>query len=92
MKITIIAIAVAVSMGLIVMNVSYETEVINEEPVVEEQVDTETDEEVDEIERARQELERINIELDEKEQELLRQREEIDAELERVRETRLSFT
>ena len=47
--------------------------------------------EVDVIEQARVELERINQELDLKEQELLEQRKAIDAELERVRETRQGF-
>ena len=47
--------------------------------------------EVDQIEKARQELERINQELDVKEQELLEEREAIDGELERLRETRVSF-
>lgn len=45
----------------------------------------------DTIEKARKDLERINSELDAKEQDLLKQRESIDAELERLRETRVSF-
>jgi low affinity Fe/Cu permease len=47
--------------------------------------------EEDTIEKARQELERINAELDAKETELLQERDAIDAELERLRETRVSF-
>ena len=47
--------------------------------------------EVDTIEEARKDLERINAELDVKEQELLEQKKAIDAELERLRETRVSF-
>jgi hypothetical protein len=45
----------------------------------------------DVIEKARLELERINQELDVKETELLEQRKQIDAELERLRQTRVSF-
>ena len=45
----------------------------------------------DVISEAQKELERINQELDAKEQELLQQREVIDIELERLRETRVSF-
>jgi flagellar motility protein MotE (MotC chaperone) len=48
-------------------------------------------EELDVIDKARQELERIDKELDVKETELLEQRKEIDAELERLRQTRVSF-
>lgn len=47
--------------------------------------------EEDTIEKARQELERINAELDAKETELLEERAAIDLELERLRETRVSF-
>ncbi len=57
-------------------------EVVKEEPEVIEE---------DTIEKARQELERINAELDAKETELLQERDAIDAELERLRETRVSF-
>jgi GDP-D-mannose dehydratase len=45
----------------------------------------------DVIEKARLELERINQELDVKETELLEQRKQIDVELERLRQTRVSF-
>ena len=45
----------------------------------------------DVITKAQEELERINAELDAKEQELLEERKAIDAELERLRQTRVSF-
>lgn len=65
----------------------------NQDVVVENQVSTEVETvvETDEIERAKQELERISAELDAKEQSLLEERAKIDAELERVRETRVGF-
>ena len=47
--------------------------------------------EVDVIEKARLELEKINTDLDSKEKELLEERKAIDAELERLRQTRVSF-
>jgi predicted transcriptional regulator len=45
----------------------------------------------DVITAAQKELERINAELDAKEQELLKEKADIEAELERLRETRTSF-
>lgn len=89
MKTFIGAVALVIVMWVAVN--SYEstpTEYVKEETtleVVEEIV------EVDAIEKARIELERINNELDIKEQELLEERKAIDAELERLRQTRVSF-
>lgn len=64
--------------------------VVHNERVVEEVLEV-TPKPEDKIEKARLELERINAELDLKEQELLEERKAIDAELERLRETRMSF-
>ena len=66
--------------------------VVHNERVVEEVVDKEVlPTPTDVIEKARLELERINAELDAKEQSLLEERKAIDAELERLRQTRVSF-
>lgn len=48
-------------------------------------------EEVDVVEKANAELERINTELDAEESQLLQEREAIDARLERIQEIRSSF-
>ena len=60
--------------------------VINERPMVEEEVV-----EVDIVESAKLELERINLELDAEESRLLEERERIDSQLEQILETRTSF-
>lgn len=87
MKTLLFAACVAAVMFVIVSFYPAEViEVHNPEPVPVEPV-----EEVDEIEKAKQELARINAELDAKEAELLEQRNALDAELERVREARVSF-
>jgi hypothetical protein len=73
--------------------VQYEnTDTVHNE-TIEEVIEVENVEEVtpDVIEKARLELERINQELDVKETELLEQRKQIDVELERLRQTRVSF-
>lgn len=93
MKLIIAGVVLAVVMGLVVQHrdsfliadeaLTYVKEEATLEVVPEPEEDT--------IEKARQELERINNELDTKEQELLKERDAIDAELERLRETRVSF-
>lgn len=49
------------------------------------------EEQVDVVEKANAELERINTELDAEETQLLQEREAIDARLERIQEIRSSF-
>jgi hypothetical protein len=89
MKAVIIAVVITIGM-VVILNLRGTTEYVA--PVENEVVEvTPTVEELDVIEKARQELERINKELDIKETELLEQRKEIDAELERLRQTRVSF-
>jgi hypothetical protein len=90
MKAVIIAVAVVIGM-VVILSLPKTTEYVSE--VVEQEVVevTPTIEELDVIEKARQELERINKELDVKETELLEQRKEIDTELERLRQTRINF-
>lgn len=46
---------------------------------------------VDVIDEMQRELDRINAELDAEEQRLLEERDNIDARLDRIRETRMSF-
>jgi uncharacterized membrane protein YgaE (UPF0421/DUF939 family) len=72
--------------------VQYEkTDTVHNETIEEEVVEEVKEVTPDVIEKARLELERINQELDVKETELLEQRKQIDAELERLRQTRVSF-
>jgi len=72
--------------------VQYEkTDTVHNETIEEEVVEEVKEVTPDVIEKARLELERINQELDVKETELLEQRKQIDVELERLRQTRVSF-
>lgn len=93
MKTIIALIGVAIVMGIGFY--LYNQESVNSLPgYVKEQVTEVTEEpevEADVITKAQEELERINTELDAKEQELLEERKAIDAELERLRQTRVSF-
>jgi len=90
MKAIIIAVAIVIGM-VVILQLQHSTEYVAEPVEIMEVEVTPTEEELDVIDKARQELERINKELDVKETELLEQRKQIDAELERLRQTRVSF-
>jgi uncharacterized protein HemX len=92
MKAIIIAVAIVIGM-VVILQLQWTAEHKNQSSEVENEVVevTPTEEELDVIDKAQKELERINQELDIKETELLEQREQIDAELERLRQTRVSF-
>lgn len=93
MKTILIALVVVGVMALAVIY-GYPTETlkyVKSENLEVQEVQPEEIVQEDTIEKARKDLERINAELDAKEQDLLKQRESIDAELERLRETRVSF-
>lgn len=60
-------------------------------PTVYNELEVIPEEEEDTIEKAKRELLRISQELDAKEKDLIEQRKQIDAELERLRQTRVSF-
>ena len=91
MKATIIGVIIVVVMaGVLQFTSNDPVTYVKETMEVVEEAEVEVIEE-DTIEKARQELERINAELDAKETELLQERDKIDAELERLRETRVSF-
>lgn len=81
------AIIIAGGMWLAVMlnptEETYERPITEEVPVVVEEIDI--------VDKARQDLERINNELDFEETRLLEERAQIDARLEEIRETRVSF-
>ena len=95
MKTTIIAALLVVVMGGLVLNAKFgqPVEVTNEKldiststvEVVEET------EEVDMIQAAKAELDRINKELDVEETRLLEERDKIDAKLEEIKNARTSF-
>lgn len=93
MKTITIAIVVVVMIGLAVKYLGTETVTYVKEGVTMEVQEVQPEEIVQEdvITKAKEELERINAELDAKEQELLEERKAIDVELERLRETRVSF-
>jgi CMP-2-keto-3-deoxyoctulosonic acid synthetase len=80
----------ALVVGGIIISTQSSVEEYVAEPLIEVQ-ELEPVVELDVIDQAKQELDRINAELDTKEQELLDQRSKIDAELERLRETRAGF-
>jgi type II secretory pathway component PulC len=82
---------VVVGLMYAVINLKGEEIVYEQNETLEVETPVEEVEKEDVIERARLELERINTELDAKEQELLEQRKAIDVELEKLRQTRVSF-
>lgn len=93
MKAITIGILVVVMTGVAVNYFGTETVTYVKEGVTMEVQEVQPEEIVQEdvITKAKEDLGRINAELDAKEQELLEQRKAIDVELERLRETRVSF-
>jgi hypothetical protein len=89
MKPLLLAGMLSLVVGGIVLTTGTSVQEYTAEPLIE--VEQPVEVEVDVIDKAKAELDRINAELDSKEQELLNQREAIDAELERLRETRAGF-
>ena len=95
----VVGVGVVIVIGL--LNERATVEAVN--PKVEKEVvEVQPEQEVDVVEAAKAELERINIELDEEETRLLSEKEaveaqaaaevaEIEARLEQIRETRTSF-
>lgn len=94
MKTIVIAVGLVIAMGVVlqVMNDLNTTEVQwGSTATTTELVKEVLPEEVDVVESARVQLERINTQLDEEETRLLEEKKAIDARLEQIRETRTSF-
>lgn len=88
----IIAAVIVVVMGALVLNAEYgqPVEVTNTKLDIGTST-VEAVEEVDVVDSAKAELERINLELDAEETRLMEERDVIDSKLEKIRETRMSF-
>lgn len=92
MKLTIVlALGIVLAGALGATFINKDVEVINERATATTTVEVEVMEEVDVIDSAKAELERINTQLDEEEMKLIQEIDERKARLEKIRETRQSF-